>query len=637
MKNDFLKIQRVIFFVAVIIGLAIADRDQSIRTAVEQGLFEHNYWLDLLHYKPKLWGGYKSEVTSSTFFRDTVNGPRSPRAEMEATIRAFFEPIPSKEDEHAICIFPARLRWLKQKGVLTESDLPSPDCKTLKLWYKPNQYQSISLTFATGFLKNPASYFGHVFLKFNKHPVETELNLRNRTVNYGADTRANDNPFVYAIKGLLGGYNALYSQDDFYAQNTAYGSTDLRDLWEYELNLTPNQIEGISLRIWELFGESFDYYFLNQNCAYFITDPLEKELGITILPKYLPYSLPKQVIEGLMTLKTVDGIPLVKGQGYNPSRQNIFYNKYKTLNQQEQDVFYDLIRSDSISFLSPSYVVLAPQIKKKLLDVLLDYVAFVNAGKSLKIEQKEQQKKILLERFSLPVYHDSDYQFPEIKGVAPSEAPKTILIAAGTRFWPSNKKYDVLFRLRLANHDALSSIIGRAPNSSLEVFSWKFYKNKENFGVDQFDLLKIEALNTSMTGLPGDGDLAWGVQLGYGRNSLDCINCNVFKATIQGGYALGNSASWIIPYALAGGTLQSLHKESGYLHSRIQAGFLINRSQYWALRLDGGHKYFLDGKEKPHFFAEAEVKFSIAKFWDIRFLGAYENTPTFEMYLNTYW
>jgi hypothetical protein len=67
---------------------------------------------------------------------------------------------------------------------------------------------SASLIFASGYLGNPASMFGHVFLKFNG---ESEDGLLDNTFSYGAKVPDNENKLVYITKGILGGYQGKFS------------------------------------------------------------------------------------------------------------------------------------------------------------------------------------------------------------------------------------------------------------------------------------------------------------------------------------------------------------------------------------------------------------------------------------------
>jgi len=58
--------------------------------ANQQQLYNHRYWHLLLHYRNNVFGGVTSEVDDQNSFL-SLNGKTDPQAELEATIRAFFQ------------------------------------------------------------------------------------------------------------------------------------------------------------------------------------------------------------------------------------------------------------------------------------------------------------------------------------------------------------------------------------------------------------------------------------------------------------------------------------------------------------------------------------------------------------------
>ena len=80
---------------------------------------------------------------------------------------------------------------------------------------------SVSVVFATGFLGNPASYYGHTLLKFNFRTGEKHTSLLDVSVNYGAILEGkHDGQVTYIVKSLAGGYSAGFSHIHFYYHDT---------------------------------------------------------------------------------------------------------------------------------------------------------------------------------------------------------------------------------------------------------------------------------------------------------------------------------------------------------------------------------------------------------------------------------
>jgi hypothetical protein len=656
-KEDLLKINMVFFFLQLIFNTSFAQDSIQNKTDLHDlivdsttqeqydlwlqdstqalTLYLHTdpFWLDLLHYKKKPFGKYSSKIDPYNFFLST-KGQENPALELFATIKAFRSLDNLDSNSHAQCRFPARLEWLKSKG-LSFQNLPKTTCKSLNQWVSDSTLKSMSLVFASGYLKNPASYFGHIFLKFNKNHVTSSQNLLNPTVNFGADVPATDGEVIYAIKGLTGLYSSFYSQNDFYTQQFNYGANELRDLWEYELDIPPQDLKMIQLRVWELFAKKFKYYFLDENCALYIVDPIEKQLLLELIPHHLPYVLPKMAIEKLPKLK-YNNSPIVKSIQYIPSKQAIFYNKYNQLSLSEKSIFRKIIANKKPDFEINEYISLPPKKKIKFIDVLLEYNSYIYAGTNKSLDEKKEHQRILNHRFDLPPFEDSDYQFKPISAISPDKAPPTTLLSLKHSFdLDKNQRLHLLYRP--ANHDLLSSNTGRSPNSAVSAFEMQFSTNAKNIEVDYFDFLKIISLNTSTTQLPGDGDMAWSAQIGYGPDQLGCLDCKVAKLRGSIGYTLGHQKSTILPYAMLGGQIQHQENNLGFINLHSYLGIIINQNPNFGLRSETGINYGYKNLKILYPFALLEGKLLISQNIDLRMNIEYEIHPQIKTSLYTYW
>ena len=47
-----------------------------------------------------------------------------------------------------------------------------------------------------------------------------------------------------------------------------YNDYESRDLWEYDLNLSPRAVAMLVAHLWELGSTYFDYFYLSENCSY---------------------------------------------------------------------------------------------------------------------------------------------------------------------------------------------------------------------------------------------------------------------------------------------------------------------------------------------------------------------------------
>lgn len=215
----------------------------SIQQAEDLQLAQHETWLALLHYKREtVLRQFVSQVDDAAFFLDK-NGKTDAHEELIADINAFLQPPGSG---HAQCLFPARWWWLKQQLALSD-DLDVP-CARLHAFMEKVSHQKLFLAFPSMYLKNPGSTFGHTFLRFDG---DGKSILSSQTLNYAARTDKSDNLAVYISKGLSGGYRGFFRVRPYSETVQEYNNIENRDIWEYQLAFTPDEIEQLVRHLWK--------------------------------------------------------------------------------------------------------------------------------------------------------------------------------------------------------------------------------------------------------------------------------------------------------------------------------------------------------------------------------------------------
>ena len=309
--------------------IAIA-KQKSIQLSQEriEELANHPTWLKLLHFDQN---AKKSEIISNDFFL-SQQGQHDPKSELISTIEAYFEPRITSGNSHARCKFPARYFWLSTQISLPEYSLRYSQCSKFEKWALLDDVKSISLLLVSGYLGNPASIFGHSLLKFNTYTSEEQTDLFDLTINYGALIPENESTWRYIARGILGGYEAGFSDKYFYAQDIVYSRTEFRDIWDYELNLSYSQQTLLVLHIWEIVGKKFNYYFLDKNCAYRLAELLEVVVDDHLLENARIWYAPVETfheIESLdITKKENHQSRLIKSVRFIPSAQRELYHTF---------------------------------------------------------------------------------------------------------------------------------------------------------------------------------------------------------------------------------------------------------------------------------------------------------------------
>ncbi len=218
---------------------------------------------------------------------------------MHATLEAYFLPWQQDTDEHPRCRFPARYYWLSRQLPLPGYVLNEPQCRRLSDWALLDRVKSVSLLLVSGYLGNPASTFGHALLKLNTDSSDDDYGLFDLTLNYGALIPENENALRYVVRGLLGGYEAGFSDRYFYTQDLVYSHTEFRDIWDYRLNLSNHQRTLLILHIWEIIGRKFVYYFLTRNCAFRLAELVDLVVDDLIIERARLWYLPVQLFHRL--------------------------------------------------------------------------------------------------------------------------------------------------------------------------------------------------------------------------------------------------------------------------------------------------------------------------------------------------
>ena len=287
-------------------GVDAANLQQLGQHARQLQLGAHPTWLALLHYKREsLLPRQLSQADDTDFFL-AEQGKTDPQAELLADLAAMLLPSASG---HAQCRFPARWHWLKQQLEITGADVP---CPKLALWLGNVEADSISLVFPAMYLNNPGSAFGHTFLRFN-HP---QSELLSHTLNYAAEAEKKDGVMRYVYNGLFGGYRGVFLTRRYYRTVQTYSHIENRDIWEYRLDLTPEEIVQLQRHVWEVIGIDFDYFFFRENCSYrllALIDVVRPNAGLSSFAAFAFSAIPVD------TVRALENAGMIEDKVYRPS------------------------------------------------------------------------------------------------------------------------------------------------------------------------------------------------------------------------------------------------------------------------------------------------------------------------------
>jgi len=605
---------------------ALVERSQNLK------LSEHPVWHKLVHYEETSFELHKygSAIQDGDFF-NARDGSTNPESELEATIRGLMKPLENIDaDNHTQCKFPARFSWLKKTLNISPAAIPLVECSAFHEWTLHDSIKSVSIVYASGFLGNPASYYGHILLKLNSEDSNGNARLFDPSVNFGAIVPPDEDALTYMIKGIFGGYDGGFSQVDYYFHNHNYGELELRNLWEYEINLTQSEVDFVVAHAWEVLRKPYTYYFFRQNCAYRLAEILEVVDGVSIVPSNPLFTLPRALLQNMVGSK-IRGKPLVRDVKFRPSREARFYDKFDALNELEKKEINSIL-DGSNQLGSTQYNGLSTQSKSKVVDALIDYYQFGKVAELLSEEDADESYHAMIkERFRLPL---SDSKKSRSVISPPHSGRKSSQIRFGLSFNESLGDGSSLF-LRPAYYDVLDATSGQVKNSALSMGELKLFLKPESVHISYLDILKIESINSVYSKPSVDTGSAWNIKLGISQKNLSCLNCLVARFEGDYGYTKNINRN-VLMGIYGGGGVQDNQEGSGNafirasIFSHVQINDGLNMKLHFELpkQIDGS-----DGMSSNYIL---ETRQSLGVNTDLRFVYEKNKATQYSVYMGYY-
>jgi hypothetical protein len=512
---------------------------ELVAAARARGLADTRYWHLLLHARPRLLGGFESEVDGADFF-NAPDGKTDPAAELEATLAAFFAPTPEDPNEqHPQCRFIARYAWLDRELHFDPARLPPRPCERFHAWARALKPEAVVLVFPSAYLNSPPSMFGHTLFRLDS-PNRPEL--VDYALNYAAQV-PEDAGALYALKGLLGFYPGHFMLLPYYAKVQSYGELENRDLWEYRLNLTPEQTERMLRHAWELGPTYFDYFFLKENCSYHLLSLLEAadpELHLT--DRFHGWTVPTD------TLRALASYPgLVADVTFRPSRATVIKHREAEMTRAETRLARRVAAGREAPD-GPDVKALDPPAQARVLDLGYDYLLYAESARDDPDPDPVSagRKDAVLKARSRISADPGETPVP-----TPDTPPhlghgtRRLTAGAGARNGDPFLQVDY----RAAYHDLLDPDPGYDPLGQLQVFdlAGRVFTDSGRVELSRFTALDIFSL------APWRGvfrEPSWKVRAGWdSRRTGDCTGCGAFNFNFGPGLAVPGPGARDVLYA----------------------------------------------------------------------------------------
>ena len=544
-----------------------------------QQLAADRYWIAIGHYESGKLGGWRSYVDDQRFFL-AADGAHHPDRELRATLDALYAPA-SLGDKHAQCVFPARTRWLREQLQLT--DLPQPDCQEYEKWYQDVSPDSAVLVFPAAYLNSPSSMFGHTLLRIDQAAAKRdETSLLSYAINFGAYVEGSDNSILYAWKGLMGGYPGLFAMVPYQEKLSEYRSLENRDLWEYQLNLTPEETGRMVEHVWELKQIQFDYFFFDENCSYRLLELLQvARPGLDLTSQFPLTAIPTD------TVKAVKQAGLVESTRYRPSRERELLARAEPLDGTEQQQVLAL-SADTAKLQDPGFTALPRDRQALVQDAAFRLERYRATGQERDPERARRSFELLraINRNPPPALDIERPGLPE-----DGHQSRTWQLGVGTREDRAFAEYG----LRMAYHDLNDNAYGFPLGAQIEILQLKLRQYEGNdWQVQRLDLATIRSLTPRNELLqPWSWQVAGGLERVQGKHDDE-----VLVSHVNG----GAGGTWELADGLLGfalGTVRVEHHNDFAQFIAPAAGFntgVLWRNGLGNLSLEAKGDYFTNGE-----------------------------------------
>jgi hypothetical protein len=599
-------------FFAILFCASVLAHTQP-QTYSQQQLKEVAYakpWLKLLHYKPRLLGGFKSQIDGEEFFF-SKEGKHNPLAELKASLEqrksdlkiGYYKQSPE-------CAFPERYRYLRETFDIKD---PAPKCemfeKFLERFAGP---KGVSLVFSSAFPNNPASMFGHTFLKIHSAQGTDLLDMG---INYAAQVPEDESGLLFMVLGVGGGYRGQWSSAPYYTKVNEYANFESRDLWEYELNFSNAQTMRLLGHLWELETNSYqNYFFFDENCSYQILAAIEVVRPDLDLTAHTLYVAPAESVKNLARHPE-----LIRKVTQRPSFHARLFSRYNELTSAERSDFFKLIEAQDPTPFRSRY----------LLDTAAAYYDYLRAEYKGRYKERYEAKRETLLKHRATLGPTNAEEMARIQPIEQQTRPDwghdsfMWSVAGGHRSVGRQATQSfVSFKLRSSYHDLLNKDLGYKRYAHIE-FPWldiQWDDGLRKLRLEQLNLLSTTSLHPlSRLDQKLSFRFASGVRTFRDYGCLDCVH-GYFDAGAGGSFSLGSDKNLL--FVLFGGQFEPARTlPRGYRYGpNIELGVVANPWENYKLSFKARQQWDLEQSVRASSVLSvmADQSFAIQRNWEVR-------------------
>ncbi len=536
-----------------------ADVTAWASKAKQQNLHQEKVWQQLMHYLPSNRSptGIESQIDDDRYFL-AADGKTNPQAELIASIEVLLSPNTKPSNESAHCRFVSRTDWLREQFNLEPMPVPQ-SCSAYHDWRKIVGSHRMSLVFPASYLNSPSSMFGHTLLRFDSETTDEGSDWLSWSLNFAADTGSEDFSAGYAFKGIAGGYIGKFNSIPYFKKLQEYGAIENRDIWEYQLDFTPTELDRLLDHAWELRDIGFDYYFFRQNCSYRLLELMDyARPGLNLTEQFKLTTIPAD------TVKAVANAGLINERHYRPSLGTGIQARYQTLPRSQRH-WVERIANNPATAQSDKFNALDMNTRAQIARVANDVITYRSRRAKRSPEVAKRRLALLRIISELPV-EESEIAEPSAPEIA--HDTRTISIGLGRADKLDYKQLGI----RWSYHDFLDRSAGYLKGAGIVLGDLRV--RRDETGKTQLQGLELVTLQSLSDRALLFRAISWNLSVGFARNE------HRLDGRLAGrvGGSIGKSTE-ILPntvgYALLGASASQYSRfDEHFADAQVQFGFL---------------------------------------------------------------
>jgi hypothetical protein len=512
----------------------------AVEAADKLQLAQSKQWLRLLHYQHTYLGlGPLESIIESPSFYVAPHGRTEPKEELHAFLTQLFTQAPELPEDQALqCRFPARYHFVKESLEGTNIVWPDRACPRFDHWFLTLRGPSISLVYSSYYLNNPSSTFGHTLLRINKAPSAKDgkrYELLDYGFNYAANADKNgNNPVMFALKGLFGGFPGSFTVTPYYYKVREYSNAESRDLWEYELNVSQKTVDYVIQHIWEIGPTYAKYWYLTENCSYHMFTVLEAaDPNLDLVSHLKKYVIPTDTVQVAW-----DTPGFVRDVHFRPSVRSELFTRAKELSPEEKNWAANSVRQQKYL---PEINSWPADRRRMALDTAIDDMDYAHPQEVQITDSKESHFKNILLGARAEIQEIS----PAL--IVPTPLQEAPHLGHGTRragvgyFTDSYFGNGYNFRYKYAYHDFTDPLVGYPEYAKITFFdaNLSYLQAFQKLDLNQLVLFEVISMSPYST---FSRSTSW--RLSVGLESLinaSCVGCHAIAVTGGPGYTFNVS------------------------------------------------------------------------------------------------